>query len=210
MTICKRKQVASGEASQYASAKDFCAVFSDDMDVFYRLAFLLNGDYETAEQCFVAGIEDCVNTNRVFKEWARNWAKRTIIEKAVRALQPRPGQHSDSCLTDCAVQINEPHPISDRDVAFSRVLALEDFERFVFVITVLEEYSEHECALLLNCSIRDVRNARVRATEQMAATESNTIEASHRSTGDQMRHGTGGAIRAVAEVERTTWLRHTL
>lgn len=43
------------------------------------------------------------------------------------------------------------------------VLALEDFERFVFVISVLEHYSVHECALLLGCSQQTVREGRTRA-----------------------------------------------
>jgi hypothetical protein len=64
-------------------------------------------------------------------------------------------------------------------------LTLEDFERFVFVITVLEGHSEHECALLLNSSIRDVRNARIRAMEHVALAERSATVAV-RSTGEQM------------------------
>jgi DNA-directed RNA polymerase specialized sigma24 family protein len=47
------------------------------------------------------------------------------------------------------------------------VLGLEDFERFVFVMSVLEHYSEHDCALLLGCSAREVREARGRALEEL-------------------------------------------
>jgi hypothetical protein len=36
------------------------------------------------------------------------------------------------------------------------------FERFVFVMLVLEHYSEHECSLLLSCSRQDVIAARNR------------------------------------------------
>ena len=96
--------------------------------------------------------------------------------------QPRPRQHADSSLPGRAVNINDLRNIPDRDVALGTVLALEDFERFVFDITVLEEYSEHECALLFTSSIGDVRNARIRATERMAAAESSPIAASHGST----------------------------
>ncbi|MGA8271714.1 MAG: hypothetical protein WB919_09170, partial [Candidatus Sulfotelmatobacter sp.] len=49
------------------------------------------------------------------------------------------------------------------------VLALEDFERFVFVMSVLEHYSQHDCALLLGRSISEVRGARVRALEDLAS-----------------------------------------
>jgi DNA-directed RNA polymerase specialized sigma24 family protein len=48
------------------------------------------------------------------------------------------------------------------------VLGLADFERFVFVLCVLERYREHECALLLNCSASEVREARTQAIEELA------------------------------------------
>ena len=142
----------------------------------YRLSLLLTGDHERAEQCFVAGLEDSVSTNGVFKEWARTWAKRTILQDAIGALKPRPPQHAMSSLPEHAAEIGVSLPsIPDRDPAIRSVLALEDFERFVFVITVLEGYSEHQCALLLNASLRDVRNARIRAAEHIATAESSPI-----------------------------------
>jgi hypothetical protein len=76
-------------------------------------------------------------------------------------------------------------------------LALEDFERFVFVITVLERRSEHECALLLNSSLRDVRTARIRAMEHIATAEISPTVAANSSTGAPMdyaaEHVFGGA-----------------
>jgi hypothetical protein len=47
------------------------------------------------------------------------------------------------------------------------ILELAPFERFVFVISVLEHYSEHECSVLLGCSRRDVIAARIRALQQI-------------------------------------------
>ena len=52
-------------------------------------------------------------------------------------------------------------PIGHFDV--DAVLGLADFERFVFVLCVLERYREHECALLLSCSASEVREARTQA-----------------------------------------------
>ncbi len=206
MTIHKEKRVTDSEESQHASAEDLRQVFSDDMDALYRLSFLLTGDHEKAEQCFVAGVEGSVNTNRVFKEWARTWAKRAIIQSALRALQPRPRQHTDSSLFGRAVNINGLRNIPDRDVALSTVLALEEFERFVFVLIVLEGYSEHDCALLLNSSIGDVRNARIRATEQLAAAESSPIVASHGSTDMHLNYLKHGAI--LPDVDLTIFDPH--
>ena len=63
--------------------------------------------------------------------------------------------------------MGKPLPVGDFELY--RVLALENFERFVFVISVLERYSDQECALLLGCSIQDIRETRVRALEHIAA-----------------------------------------
>src|ERR1700734_1321289 len=74
----------------YASSADFCRIFDEDMNDLYLLSFLLTADREKAEQCFVSGLEDAVEGNPVFKEWARSWARRVIIVNAVRVINPRP------------------------------------------------------------------------------------------------------------------------
>jgi DNA-directed RNA polymerase specialized sigma24 family protein len=199
MTFFKRKRVANSEANKYASAEDFRQVFSDDRDMLHRLSFLLTGDHEKAEQCFVAGLEDSVSTNRVFKEWARTWAKRTIIQDAISALKPRSPQYAQSSLPEYTDEIGARLPsIPDRDLAIRSVLALEDFERFVFVITVLEGYSEHQCALLLNASLRDVQNARTQATEHIVAAESTPQNAGNSSSGGQMEYAAEPVIGGAA------------
>ena len=48
------------------------------------------GSHEKAEQCFVAGIEDCAQGSSVSRQWARSWARRVIIRNAVRMIAPRP------------------------------------------------------------------------------------------------------------------------
>ena len=50
-----RAQGYSRRALEYASAKDFCSIFRQDMDILYWLALALTGDAGKAEQCFVAG-----------------------------------------------------------------------------------------------------------------------------------------------------------
>jgi len=62
------------------------------MNGLYLLSLLLTADREKAEQCFVSGLEDAVDGNPVFKEWARSWARRVIIQNAVRVINPRPAQ----------------------------------------------------------------------------------------------------------------------
>src|SRR6202011_6293916 len=84
--------------TQYASCADFQKIFEEEMSGLYLLSFLLTADREKAEQCFVSGLEDAVNGNPVFKEWARSWARRVIIQKAVRVIKPWPVEGSASIL----------------------------------------------------------------------------------------------------------------
>jgi DNA-directed RNA polymerase specialized sigma24 family protein len=51
------------------------------------------------------------------------------------------------------------------------VLVLKDFERFVFVMSVLERYSDHESALLVGCSIQEIRDARRLAIQHISSLE---------------------------------------
>ena len=51
------------------------------------------------------------------------------------------------------------------------VLRLADFERFVFVMSVLEHYSEHDCAFLLGCSDREIREGRTRALKELMSSK---------------------------------------
>lgn len=162
MNSLNHNQVMKKQVSQYATREDFCHVFIEDMPGLYQLSFLLTGDHDKAEQCFVAGLEDCVQTNRVFREWARFWAKCKIVQKAIRTLQPHP-----TVSRMPATAFPKSGPTVREHLEVDHVLALEQFERFVFVMSVLEHYSDHDCALLLECSLQVLRRARVRALEQL-------------------------------------------
>ena len=151
--------------SRYATCQDFLKIFDEDMHGLYQLSFLLAGDHQKGERCFVAGMEDCAKENRVFREWARTWAKRVIVQNAIREAQPRPG-HSDSFTLVPTAFSRKKGPIAGFDV--DAVLGLADFGRFVFVLCVLERYREHECALLLSCSACEVREARTQAIQELA------------------------------------------
>ena len=147
-------------AAEYANAQDFCRIFDSDMNSLYLLALLLTGDHEKARQSFVAGLEDAKNRNTVFKEWARSWARRVIVQNALRIVNPRPGGENATHLADRQRTYAERPQIA-------AVLDLPPFDRFVFVLSVLEGYSDHECAILLNCTRRDVLDARIRAFEHL-------------------------------------------
>ena len=131
----------------YASSDDFRRIVYEENESLHRLSFLLAADREKAEQCFVSGLEESVNGSPVFKEWAHSWARRTIIQNAVRVINPRPvEEHApssfDSDGTTPAVE----------QVETAAVLQLEPFERIVYVMSVLERYSDLDCSVLLGCA----------------------------------------------------------
>src|ERR1700721_1750894 len=57
---------------------------------------------------------------------------------------------------------------SAADYATARILRLEHCERFVFVMSVLEKYSDQDCSVLLGCSRQDVGETRMRALRHLA------------------------------------------
>lgn len=146
---------------------DFYRIFASDTNPPYLLSLLLTGDPAMAERCFVAGLEDSAKPNAAFKEWARSWARRAVIQNAIRMLRPWPLGSADSghMKPAGAVQV----PTDRREIA--AVIALPVFERFVFVISVLEGYSVQNCSLLLGCTRADVVAARTRALESLGASQ---------------------------------------
>jgi len=155
-------------STPYASTDDFRRIFDEDMNGLYLLSLLLTADCEKAEQCFVSGLDDAVKGNPVFKEWARSWARRVIIQNAVRSINPRPVERNDRS-SSAFVNSNGKTLAAEHQVEIAAVLGLEPFERFVYVITVLERYSDQECSVLLGCARRDVLAARVWALQQIGS-----------------------------------------
>ncbi len=145
----------------YATRADFCRVFREDMNRLYLLSFLLTGDRDLAEQCFVGGLRMSSEGSPVFKEWAASWARRTIIQNAIRMVRPRQREAERPSMTWDASKSG----ILDRP-EIANIIALSPFERFVFVMSGLESYSDQECSLLLGCTRREVMEARERALQQ--------------------------------------------
>ena len=160
----------------YASSADFCRIFEADRNRLYLLAFLLTTDHSLAEKCFVQGLEDSKNGNLVFKEWAESWARRSVITNAIHMIRPRPEL---STLPDGhAVQevIVSPRAGLEGAVAtdalefikeIAAIIEVPAFQRFAFVISVLEGYSNREASLLLDCSVHELVSARTQALQQI-------------------------------------------
>ncbi len=176
------------KARAYATSNNFCRVFVGNMDSIHLLSFLLTADQTKAEECFVSGLEDCVKGNQVFRDWARSWARRTIILNAVRMLAP--GRDHDTAAPVPGDPVNCKFGRTPQaDAAIASILGLGDFERFVFVMSILERYSNQDCSVLLGCSRQDVREARMRALQYVAESERiRTVAGSGAATPPQSYH----------------------
>ncbi|HXJ87997.1 MAG TPA: hypothetical protein VMS18_14335 [Candidatus Binatia bacterium] len=141
-------------------------MFAEKLDDLYQLCLLVTGDHERAEQCFVTGLEQCFKANGIFKDWARCWAKRVIIQIAIREFQPHPGVARSFSIPVATHMCDFPRE-GEGHFELAAVLVLEDFERFVFVMSVLEGYSDHDCGLLLGCTRRQIKEARILALVQL-------------------------------------------
>ena len=157
------------QACEHASIDDFRRVYSDHVGSLYQLAFLLTGNRDDAEQCFVAALHETVYEKSVPKASVRFRAKRAIVEQAIRVLKPRPEKKTKGRLPlRTPSDTDYLQTLSGRRAVIHRVLSLCVFERFVFVLCLLERHSVEQCARLLNCCIEDVISGRMRALVQVA------------------------------------------
>jgi hypothetical protein len=159
--------VSTGRSATYAAGTDFCRIFTQDMKSLYLLALLMTGDGEKAGECFALALEDSTKSNRIFKDWAPSWARRMVIQNAIRIVEPAtdPKREGASLRTiDTGVEMN-----AKGEAPLGAILSLASFERCVFVMSVLERYSDQDCAVLLECSRRDIAVAKVRAAQHIAS-----------------------------------------
>lgn len=163
----------AGKALQpRANATDCYRIFAEEIDSLYWLAFLLTGDNNKAEQCFVDGLGECVDQISVSAERDRSWARRAIVGDAVRILRPVPLSSENEFVyakSPTAVGTNNP---------FAFIVSLHAFERFVFVLSVLEGLSDEDCQSLLRCTPQELVATRKAALRRF-------VEANH---GSERRH----------------------
>jgi hypothetical protein len=127
----------------------------------YLLSLLLTADHKKAEQCFVTGLDRCSEGRPVFNEWARSWTRRIIVQSAIRMISPKANPIREaSVLTVTSVPAH-----SENQAFLLAITQLPPFERFVFVLSTLERYSDRDCRAFLGCSLHELVNARTRAVE---------------------------------------------
>ena len=182
----------------YATGSDFCRIFKEDMNNLYLLSLLLTADPEKAEQCFVSGLDDCSADNQVFQEWAKSWARRTVIKNAIRLIEPKPiaADRASAVVADKALgdQVR-----AELHAHFSAILNLEPFERFAFVTSVLEGYSDRDSTLLLGCSREELIAARSRALLKIAQADVQT-GANLKSQSSHENRGSGFGLKFPASL----------
>ena len=157
-------------ATTYATGTDCCKILTDEMHSLYLLSFLLTADHEKAEQCFVSGMGQGEEEIGVFMAWARGQARRTILQRAIWTIMPVPERTSDFSFDSLIGSA-----ASGETNLFDAIVRLNAFERFVYVMSVLENQSDADCSTLLRCSQQDVIIARTLALERLA----NTYDTSH-------------------------------
>jgi hypothetical protein len=158
--------------SDNATIQRFRKLLTQGVSSLYLLSFLLTGNRKEARRCFVAGVADCIDGNRVFKKWAMSWARSIIVHNAIQIRSPHAGPPRSGG--------SELHSATDHNLSnnalrygpFANVLALEDFERFVYVLSVLEGYTDWECSVLLKSSPQEIGQTRSRALRHMAEVDS--------------------------------------
>ncbi|HET7442202.1 MAG TPA: hypothetical protein VFJ47_12940 [Terriglobales bacterium] len=161
------------------------------MNRLYLLSFLLTGDQSMAEKCFVHGLEDAGKGNPVFREWARSWARRTVIQKAIEMIEPRPTNGSTAVTRESGRAGAEQPEIE-------AIVGLPVFDRFAFVMSVLEQISDQECALLLDCSRNQVNAARIAALQRLGRSAELRGEGATTGSGKRVLHSSTGLLQAEA------------
>jgi hypothetical protein len=153
-----KKPMAANPSIDYVTHDDFCRVLEKDMKPLYLLAFLLTGNHKESEQCFVSTVENSFRERAVFREWVLPWVKRGLIKNAIEIVSP--GSPRNDAKRD--LWSAGQYAIQGQ-YGIDTVTKLATFERFVFVMSILERYSNWDCSMLLGCSINKVAQARMRA-----------------------------------------------
>ena len=148
--------------ADYAKHADFCDVFRNDTKHLYLLAFLLTANHEESEQCFLSAVDAAFKEPAVFKEWVRSWIKRRLIENAIKIVSPALAENGQRRELWSAGQRE-----AQRECEIDSVTKLAALERFVFVMSILERYSNWDCALLIGCSMNRVAQARMKALRRL-------------------------------------------
>jgi DNA-directed RNA polymerase specialized sigma24 family protein len=187
-------------SDRYATRADYCRIFQEDIRPLYLVSFLLTANHARAEQGYVEGIENAFKGNPVFKEWARCWSKRSVIQQAIRLV------FSESVQNEVRDDWHEPLRESRVRSVIDVVTRLAPLKRFVFVMSVLERYSDRECSVLLNCTVQDVIDARVQALRTLAGLDPVSTDAAEQQIhSSPVQHWSSREIPFTVRRDKPAW-----
>jgi hypothetical protein len=156
--------ISDERATIYATGTDLWNVMTNELNSLYLLSFLLTADHDKAGQCFFSGMGQCEEEIGDFMAWTRGQARRTILQRAIWMIMPAPERD------DCSFTLLKGSTAPRERNLFDAILGLNTFERFVYVMSVLEKQSDDDCSTLLRCSRRDIIITRALALERLANT----------------------------------------
>ena len=159
----RRNGLAGG--TDYATAEQFESLFESKWEALLRLALLLTASSEKAEQTLSLALRDCKLAGSVSADWIVPWARRAIVRSAIQLVFPSVSASATQTPNgDCYDGNSLAIPASTAlGVDVPSIVKLPDFERLVFVITVLEHISIQDCALLVARSRKEVWDAQKHA-----------------------------------------------
>jgi hypothetical protein len=156
----RENEFSSPKSGNYATPADYCRLFNERLTRFYTLSLLLTGNPEKAEECFTRSLDACLTSRGTFKGWEERLATHTIIKEAINMIGTNPAR--------VAGQIRRT---SEVEILAAALAKLTGLDRCVYVMSVLENYSDRECAIFLGCSAIEVRSARERGMKTLAEME---------------------------------------
>ena len=134
-----------------STSRDYANVLIGYMNSLYLLSFLVTGNMQAAEGCFGKALDEYVEARSGFVEWAQQHGRRAVLRHAVQTVTPVP-----RAAYSWSFDGTERSLVSAAHQPFAAITSLNPFERFVFVMSVIEGMCEEECAALLNCRVQDV------------------------------------------------------
>lgn len=149
----------------HATPEDFERFFANETTDLLRLSLHLTADTENAESCLALAMRDCLSKSSVSKDQVRAWARRMVMQNAIRLLWGIQSDIPDESGLEFHLQPRDFPLEALRECV--EILALPDFDRVALVICVLERYSVLDCALLLRKSPQEVYDAIARAKSQV-------------------------------------------
>jgi hypothetical protein len=160
--IKDRRQMSAADPT----VPDDCQSLISHMEQYFLLGLLLTASEDDAENCFVLALEEWSKAtgNLADQELAHIYMKRALVESAIRICNPVFGPEPRESELDIGSQrLGSPYP-----PWVAAILQLETFDRFVFVLSVLESYSDKDCADLLHCQPDEIAESRARALHSVA------------------------------------------